>query len=395
MHTRRSGQPWGIVVAVALCVVACAPAAPVPTAAPASQPAVAVGASTATQPGGPASAKDDSQVAWEQALAAARQEGSLVLALQPGDVWRQWVERFEQTYPGIKLEATSITGADFVPRVLPERRADQYLWDVYIGGPESPYRGLKPAGALAPLKPAVLLPEVLDDSKWVGGFDGGFNDVEGMYVYSYRGELTRTVVVNRDLVPAAELSRVEDLVEPRWRGKLSTHDPRPSGKGASDGGHFVMIKGEDWYRQLLAQEPVPTSDRRQQIEWLVRGRYPIAISADTTYQTEFRQQGLGLNTAPLAPESEMGSRVALTSTIALLDRAPHSNAAKVFVTWALSRPGQEAFSQITVQNSRRVDVSGPPESALDPRVQYPPPINAEQYNHFQARAQEIAREVLR
>src|SRR5262249_44236453 len=120
MQHRRSGQPWGIVIAVALCVVVCAPAAPAPAAAPPPQPAAAVGASAATQPGGPASTRDDSQVAWEQALAAARQEGSLVLALQPGDVWRQWVERFEQTYPGIKLEATSITGADFVPRVLPE-----------------------------------------------------------------------------------------------------------------------------------------------------------------------------------------------------------------------------------------------------------------------------------
>src|SRR5262249_7054950 len=187
MQHRRSGQPWGIVIAVALCVVACAPAAPAPAAAPPPQPAAAVGASAATQPGGPASTRDDSQVAWEQALAAARQEGSLVLALQPGDVWRQWVERFEQTYPGIKLEATSITGADFVPRVLPERRADQYLWDVYIGGPESPYRGLKPAGALAPLKPAVLLPAGLDDGNWVGGFDAGFNALEGSYVYSSRG----------------------------------------------------------------------------------------------------------------------------------------------------------------------------------------------------------------
>src|SRR5687768_16176892 len=104
---------------------------------------------------------------------------------------------------------------------MPERRGGVYNWDIYIGGPESGYRGLRPEGALDPMKPALVLPEVLDDSKWLGGFEAGFNDRAGGYVYSYRGELTRTVAVNRDVVPEAQLSRVEDLVDPRWRGRMS------------------------------------------------------------------------------------------------------------------------------------------------------------------------------
>ncbi|HWH80474.1 MAG TPA: hypothetical protein VNT76_24000, partial [Candidatus Binatus sp.] len=46
---------------------------------------------------------------------------------------------------------------------------------------------------------------------------------------------------------------------------------------------------------------------------------------------------------------------------ALMNRAPHPNAAKVFVNWLLSREGQSAFQRIIstpgeVKNSRRIDV---------------------------------------
>jgi iron(III) transport system substrate-binding protein len=316
------------------------------------------------------------------------------MALQPGDVWREWVGNFEKAYPGIRLEISGLMGADFVARATSERRAGQYLWDIYIGGPQSGYRGLLPAGVLDPIKPAVILPDVLDDSKWLGGFDDGFMDGARAYVYDYRGELLRTVAVNRDFVAETQLSRVEDLVDPQWKGRISMYDPRQAGKAASDAGHWGMLMGEDWLRRLLAQPPVVTTDRRQQIEWVVRGQYPIALAADTTFQTEFRRQGLGLNVRPLAPESDLGSRLAYTSTIGLINQAPHPNAAKVFLNWALSRDGQALWARITEQNSRRLDVTGPPETALDPKRQYSPSIDREESYQFVLRAMEIAKETL-
>lgn len=48
--------------------------------------------------------------------------------------------------------------------------------------------------------------------------------------------------------------------------------------------------------------------------------------------------------------------------IALMNRAPHPNAAKVFVNWLLSREGQTTFQKLMSQpgdpkNSRRIDVA--------------------------------------
>lgn len=45
--------------------------------------------------------------------------------------------------------------------------------------------------------------------------------------------------------------------------------------------------------------------------------------------------------------------------IYLYNRAPHPNAAKLFINWALTREGQTAFTQQTQIPSRRTDVPVP------------------------------------
>jgi ABC-type Fe3+ transport system substrate-binding protein len=43
--------------------------------------------------------------------------------------------------------------------------------------------------------------------------------------------------------------------------------------------------------------------------------------------------------------------------VALIERAPHPNAAKVAANWLLSREGQMAYQSYTHGHSRRVDIS--------------------------------------
>ena len=76
------------------------------------------------------------QLEWDRALAAARQEGVVVVDVPPGQLWRDWALTFETAHPGIKVDVSGLIGRDFVPRILTERRGGAYLWDVYVGGPE-------------------------------------------------------------------------------------------------------------------------------------------------------------------------------------------------------------------------------------------------------------------
>jgi iron(III) transport system substrate-binding protein len=398
-HLSRLGST--IATAVGALLVACAapaPAGPSSAVPPGSQPA-SVAAPLAASSSGSGSAGSATtpaaQAEWERTLADARQEGVVAVGVQPGQLFRDWFAQFENAYPGIKLEITGTDLAQFGARVVTERERDQYLWDVYVGGPGTAHAVLKPAGALDPLKPALMLPEVLDDSKWLGGFDDGFTDLDRAYVYDYFVELSPVVYVNRDFVSEAELSRVEDLADPRWRGRISILEPRQAGSGAVAAAHFVQVKGEDWWRQLLGQDLVVTNDRRQQLEWAARGRNPIAIGASSSVLVELQQQNVARNLLPLAFDTPLGARVSLTRALALFNRAPHPNAARVLVNWLLSREGQRAYVQYFDEASRRLDVGSPTDRLPDPTVQYLTSINKEVSHHYEARAMEIAKELLR
>jgi iron(III) transport system substrate-binding protein len=91
----------------------------------------------------------------------------------------------------------------------------------------------------------------------------------------------------------------------------------------------------------------------------------------------------------------MGARLSMTNNVALYNRAPHPNAARVFINWLLSREGQQLYARILDQPSRRLDVDSPTETKPDPRVEYPPSVNKEAHSMYERRAGEIAREVLR
>jgi ABC-type Fe3+ transport system substrate-binding protein len=110
---------------------------------------------------------------------------------------------------------------------------------------------------------------------------------------------------------------------------------------------------------------------------------------------EFQEQGAGLHVVPLAYKTPLGARISMSKTIAVINRAPHPNATKVFVNWVLSREGQQLFSQLIEENSRRLDVDGIPATKPDPSVDYPPSNNKEAYSHYQRRAMDIAKEVIK
>jgi iron(III) transport system substrate-binding protein len=388
-------KTWSLAVA-AVVLGACAPGPAAPAGGAARAPEGAAGSAPAAQPaGGTAGAPADWQAQWERTLAAARQEGSLILVIQTGDLYRNWALEFTKKYPDIRIEITGLPGRDAVPRVLNERRGGQYLWDVYVGGHQSG-NSLKAGGALDPVRPALMLPDVLDDSKWVGGVDAVYSDVERQYMFGHRVEVAPLVQVNRDVVPEAELTRVEDLVDPKWKGRMSWQDPSVAGAGSADAAHILVVAGEDWLRRLLSQDIVITRDQRQQVDWLVRGRYPIGISASVEALQAYRREGLGQNVRPLAPESDMGRRFSLSMGIGLFNNAPHPNAAKVFLNWALTKEGQALWVQhLGNQASRRVDVLGPPEIAPDPNVRYRESVNLEENAQFIDRAQEIAQEYIK
>lgn len=340
-------------------------AKPLATTAPPPKPAEPSSAGTKPAPG------VDWKTEWDKTVAAAQKEGTVVVAGAPGDLYRKAMAPFQKAYPDIKLDYTGQRGVDFTPKITAERNGGQYLWDAYIGGWITPLP-LIPMGVFDPLTPALLLPEVLDDAKWLGGFADGWVDKGHQFEFEFQSRLEYVAMVNRDIVPESELSTVDQLLDPKWKGKIASLDPRGVGPLSAFLGYLAgMGKGEDWVRKLFAQDLVVLADGRQVAEAVMRGRYPIAMAVPSGDIEQLKQEGLGANVKPLAPDAADGRR--LTSgfgNVMLVNKAPHPNAARVYINWLLSQEGQKAWVEATAQNSRRLDVPGPAATAPKPNVKY-------------------------
>jgi iron(III) transport system substrate-binding protein len=391
MLARTSPAALGVVLIIA---TACGPtAAPAPSAPAAAPPAASAAASSAASA---ASGQEAWQAEWERTLAAARQEGKVVVAGPPGESARQALIAFQQAYPDIQLEFTGLRGADFISRALSERRADRYLWDILVSGTGGIIGELLPAGAVDPLKPALIRPEVLDDSHWYNGFDWGFVDLERQRVFSFASFVTWSLFINRDVVPENEFTRLDDLLDPKWKGKISINEPRDSTAGAL---HSVVIMnqfGVDAYKKLLTEQDISVhQDTRQQVELLVRGSRPIGIGVSQAPLQEFQKQGLGRNVRPLERPEASALTGGFGGCACLMNRPPHPNAARVYLDWLLSREGQTQWNRYYPANSRRLDVEPyDPATVPKPGVDYLF-VEREEVRPLRDEQFQLARELLR
>ena len=294
---------------------------------------------------------------WEDVVKAAEQEGEVAVRGAPGRGYEEALATsFRKDFPRIKLNFTGTPGRDAIPQMLREREAGVHKWDVFVGGASSVLPTLKPAGALAPLKPALMLPEVLDDAAWQGGFDQGWMDNEKTYNFAFDFSWDPIINVNWDFVPKDTLTTFQDLLKPELANKIVAIDPRVSGEGSVTAAILALNFGEDFLRDLLArQQVVYTTNRRQNAEWLVRGRYPVGFATGEEEIAIFQREGIGKNVSILrAPMPKVVGSSGF-GTVALMDKAPHPNAAKVYINWLLSKAGQANWKS-TQRNSRRTDV---------------------------------------
>src|SRR5579862_1931365 len=336
---QRLGWAGGAVITVLL-IAACSQ--PVSTRAPSGELT------------GTAAAKD---AEWQQVLAAAKHEGIVSLASTQDAAKREAMLQFQKAYPEIRVDYLSLSFAEYETRVKPERAAGIYSSDVFSSGTgSSVFQEQIPSGWYDPLKPALYLQDVLDDGSWLGGFDGGFLDDGKQYVYGFGLSAQNYTMANRDIVSEDALNTYQDLLKPEFKGKIVILDATRSSAGSTTLAAIRLALGDDRMRQLLVdQQPINTADRRQIAEWLVRGTYPIGIGITDSLLQPFRDEGLGKNVRPIAGALPVPAGSG-QGTLILPSKAPHPNAAKVFVNWLLSHAGQTEWSSRSRENSRRLDV---------------------------------------
>jgi iron(III) transport system substrate-binding protein len=126
-----------------------------------------------------------------------------------------------------------------------------------------------------------------------------------------------------------------------------------------------VLFGEEFVKRFyIDQRPAISRDTRQVTDWLARGIYPITLGAEDSDVDQLRKQGL-----PVAPLRSMADVPGVTSAgfgqIAVLNLAPHPNAARVFANWLASKEGSEIFARAKAAAPLRNDID---ESFLAPEV---------------------------
>jgi iron(III) transport system substrate-binding protein len=253
---------------------------------------------------------------------------------------------------------------------------------------------LRPAGVWDPIRPAIILPEAKDDAGWEGGFERGFSVVKDRALtYGFVANRGGGITINIDLVKE-EIKGLNDLLNPKWKGKLLLPDVRTMGDTFWPMTSARLNLGDDIIKKLFVdQEPVLSRDSRQVAEFMVRGRFPIALGVNPLLLSQFQRQGLGKNLRLVhAPEMDT---VNFGTTLWLVNKAPHPHAAKVFINWVLAKETQVQWAKEVETNSRRVGVDPGNPAFVVPKGGKLLQVDAEENLPEVVKTQDIAKAVIK
>jgi ABC-type Fe3+ transport system substrate-binding protein len=299
------------------------------------------------------------QAKWEKTLEAAKKEGQVTVY---SSVWGMPRSRdFQKKYPQIKVVMVSGRGSQLSQRMLSENRAGKTIADVVTTGARTNYQTLRARNLLDPIRPVLILPEILDKSLWYEG-KHRYVDPGKEYVFVYLGNVARTGSYNTKLLKPEKVKSYWDFIKPEFKGKIIARDIRQGGSGG-DAMRFLYHNpklGPDFVWRLFTETDLTiTRSNRQGLDWLGVGKFQLALFFGRVQMA--KSQGLPVN--ELDPHLfKEGAPLGIgPGSVSLMRNAPHPNAAKVYINWYLSREGQSVVQKVIARegsggDSMRIDI---------------------------------------
>ena len=185
-----------------------------------------------------------------------------------GGVWPR-SQQLRQALPvafkerfGVTLEYLERPPSARLPRDYGPTPGRIYTVDLMLAGSQTMATILYREAMLDP--PAgALPPDAIDGSKWKTG-KLWFSDPGQEYVLRLCNTLTSTLAINTREVKPDDLHSMRDLLDPKWKGRMSFQDPTLPGSGSNQAAQLYLEFGEEFIRRLyIDQKPMISRDTRQ------------------------------------------------------------------------------------------------------------------------------------
>ena len=236
---------------------------------------------------------------------------------------REFTSAFEADYPFLKVEILTGGPQSLLNRIMTEYRAGRYNYDTMN------VRSL----ALYTLKKANAVMRYNAPNRRV--LRAGFTDKDG-YLNGIWASLLVHLYNNKQVPRAQAPKSIDDLLQPRWKGKLGMD------KDADDWLAAIMDyygdeRGKQIARSLGGQQLNIRKGRTLVSQLVAAGEFPVQIDAHHHEAVALKKAGAPIDY--LFPEPFVP--VKAVSTFVLAARPPHPHAAALLVDFMLSKKGQE------------------------------------------------------
>lgn len=257
-------------------------------------------------------------------MAKAEQEGEVLFYTHDGEAGAAAVvDGFNKDYPKIRANYVRAQNGALYTKILAERSAGRFNVDVIQFSEIGTAIDFQKRGGYERYASPQLEAYSPDHQSPTPGD------------YTWTGVTFGGIAYNTDRVPAAEAPKTwKDLLDPRWRNAMST-------KQATSGMQFVewyelrKLYGDDYWKEFAKQRPRGFDSRAQLFDRLAKGEDKVCALAEYAGYVLYHQKN-----APIAFVAPPDGLPATPTLAGVVNKAPHPEAAKLFMDWLLSPRGQ-------------------------------------------------------
>src|SRR6516164_6434521 len=246
-------------------------------------------------------------------VAKAEQEGQLVFYCHENEAGTAAImQGFNKDFPKIKTSYVRAQTGALYSKILAERQAGRFDVDVI---------------QLSDIAPAV-------DFQKKGAYKQDHLSSPNGYFF-WTGVDPAGIAFNSEKVAAAEAPKGwQDILNPKWKGRISC-------KISASGLQFVQwymlrkLYGDGFWKDFAKLQPHAFDSRVQLFDSLAKGDDNITAIGEYPAYILFKSRNAKIEF--VAPPDGL---VATPLVVGAVNEAPHPEAAKLFVDWAMSRRGQ-------------------------------------------------------